>query len=104
VAQIREAWRGSGFSVQVAQDESELLPDYGIDANIDEDRILGAEEHIARLAERDISDPSLLWRIIRMVREWMRNVGFDFESSDADICGLLAQPRCELEHEHTEHS
>ncbi|MCM1040934.1 MAG: hypothetical protein NC396_00715 [Bacteroides sp.] len=82
-----EAYAAQEFSRREGMTEAEYRAEL---------RRVAADEYIASLAEVG-TDPTTWQRVVALVREALRAVGFNFSLSDADIRALLYESRHNLE-------
>lgn len=69
----------------------EVMEAEGIDPANPADRVLFAEEMIARMAEGGPVNRTVMQRLYDAVRAWLRRIGLDLRLSDADINAALAR-------------
>ncbi|MBF0635185.1 MAG: hypothetical protein HQK85_11050, partial [Nitrospinae bacterium] len=70
--------------------------DYGYNLNDPQQRMIAAEEVIARKAETD-PDVGIVKRFIARVRLWLRQAGFHIKLTDNDILALLTEAKRRME-------
>lgn len=64
----------------------------GLDLNNREDQLIAAEEKLADIAET-ASDPTILQKVVALVRRWLRRIGVKLELSYAEIVEIVARAK-----------
>ncbi|MGO9370691.1 MAG: hypothetical protein ACLQBD_01165 [Syntrophobacteraceae bacterium] len=77
---------------------SDIATKYNLDLSKPKDRLIAAEEKLARMAETG-ENPGLLKRVYAAVRDALRSMGFKIKMNDADIDRIIMRSQARLESE-----